>query len=337
MMTQPYHPELIRMTGAAPAPHWSPRVSEVWTHAVGHISHYNLASTESPRRFALPPIHLFWGGQPENQRIYFYHFLILFNEIKDRPERELPGLTTEEWRSVLGNTYWKRWWSKRTGDNLSQGSTFAFDPNMFWKYGGPLLFGDQRSADIAARRHNPTSRLPCHCKVQMAAGDDTDVREAVLYHLNSFHVYEEVKQMERIQFPTTFEKRWKRQVHSVALMAGIWNPRGGQVKTDFSCDSKEWGIWVLVVRNVVQDWDGFDQWDWGSFSDARRVEISELPMQDFHRFTVRLVAFFVHSFITRLGYYPSPLRLPSLLATHSCADHKSLFGEGSTIFPSCIP
>ncbi|KAH9012863.1 hypothetical protein EDB85DRAFT_1900078 [Lactarius pseudohatsudake] len=96
LTTQSNHTELIHLTGAGRAPDWFPRTQEVWMHAVGHVSHINLASTECPRRFAYPPVHLFWGGKPPNQCLYFYHFLILFNEIKNWPEGDLAKLTTRE-------------------------------------------------------------------------------------------------------------------------------------------------------------------------------------------------------------------------------------------------
>ncbi|KAH8992144.1 hypothetical protein EDB86DRAFT_2830574 [Lactarius hatsudake] len=201
LATHPNNQELRRLTDAGAAPDWSPGIQEVWTHALNHVSYLNLASQVSPRRFAFPPVHLFWGGEPQNQRIYNHHYLVLFDEIKNRPERDLPALTTQEWRSILGNTYWKKQWPKHNGNN-----PLTFDPKVFWKYRGSLFFGDEWSADVAAGWYNPTSRLSCHCDVQLATADDTDIRQVVVYHLNSFHMYEEIREMEHIQFLSTFEK-----------------------------------------------------------------------------------------------------------------------------------
>src|SRR6266702_3071817 len=54
-------------------------------------------------------------------------------------------------------------------------SPTTFDPNVFWKHGGPLFFGDIWSADVAAGRHDPMRLLPCHCVVQMSTVDVPDV------------------------------------------------------------------------------------------------------------------------------------------------------------------
>ena len=92
LATSSNNQEVRRLTDAGVVPDWFPRIQKIWMHAMGHISHLDLASQDSPRRFVLPPIHLFWGAEPENQRIYYYHYLLLFNEIKNRPECNLPAL-----------------------------------------------------------------------------------------------------------------------------------------------------------------------------------------------------------------------------------------------------
>ncbi len=331
LLTQTNNRELRRLADAGAVPDWFPRIQGVWTQAVNHVSHLDLAPRGSPRRFALPPIHLFWGGEPPNQRIYYYHYLLLFNEIKNRPERDLPALTTQEWRSILGNTYWKKQWPTHDGNNL-----LAFDPNVFWKFGGSLLFGDDRSADVNAGRYNPTSRLACRCDVQSTTADDTDIRQVVLYYLNSYHVYEEIREMERLQFPTDFKKRWRSLFLELNQIVEMWDPSGGAEVNPRFFSNDVWKSWVLAVRNVVADWDGFEQWDWGNFSKARTMEIDNLSELGFRKFTVCLLAFFIHSFVTRLGYYPSSLLLPPTLAAHSCIDHAKKFGYAHFTLPLSV-
>ena len=65
------NPEIRRLTDAGAVPDWFPQIQEVWKNAISHISHLNLASQQSNRRFVLPPLHLFWGGEPSNQRVYY--------------------------------------------------------------------------------------------------------------------------------------------------------------------------------------------------------------------------------------------------------------------------
>jgi hypothetical protein len=83
LATSPNNQELRHLTDAGAVPDWFPGIQEVWKHAVSHVSHLDLAAQESSCHFMLPPIHLFWGGEPQNQHIYYYHYLLLFNEIKN--------------------------------------------------------------------------------------------------------------------------------------------------------------------------------------------------------------------------------------------------------------
>ena len=106
--------------------------------------------------------------------------------------------------SFLVLTYWKKQWPRHNANN-----PLAFDPNIFWKNGRSLLFGSLWSADVAVGCYNPTSQLACHCHVQLSTADDIDIRQVVLYYLNSFHIYEEIKEMVHLQFPTNFEKQWR--------------------------------------------------------------------------------------------------------------------------------
>jgi hypothetical protein len=321
LAASPNNQELRHLTDAGAVPDWFPEIQGVWKHAISHVTHLDLAAQESCH-FGLPPIHLFWGGEPQNQRIYYYHYLLLFNEIKNRPEHDLPALTTQDWRSILGNTYWKKQWPKPDRNNPSM-----FDPNVFWKYGGSLLFGEQQSADVAAGCYNPTSQLACRCHVQLSTADDTDFCQVVLYYLNSFHMYVEIKEMVCLQFPTNFKKQWKHQTYLDPIVE-MWDPSGGScINPEFFCNKKVWRSWVQAVCNLVADWDGFNRWNWGHFSNVRNMGINKLSGPDLQKFIVYLLAFYIHSFFQRLGYYPSPLLLrPPTFAGHTCTDHRKKFG-----------
>jgi hypothetical protein len=166
----------------------------------------------------------------------------------------------------------------------------------------------------------------------MTTADDPEVRQAMLYHLNSFHIYEEVKAMEPLQFPATFENRWTCQEFSVNQLAEMWDPIGGSMDFEFFHNKEVWRAWLRAVRNVVMDWDGFDSWDWGLLSDVKTLGINSLLDPDVHRLTIRLLAFYIQSFVSRLGIFPSPLLRPSIQAVPSCPTHRRKFGHGYPLF-----
>jgi hypothetical protein len=158
-----------------------------------------------------------------------------------------------------------------------------------------------------------------------------------MYYLNTFHVKEELREMERLQFPTTYAKRWNNKQTELAMIAEMWDPMsGGAPNSDFFCNKKVWRSWVRAVRDVVADWDGFDRWDWDCFSNVREMGINNLSGPDLNKFTTRLLAFFVNSFVQRLGYFPSPLLRPSTFAGHTCVAHRKKYGYGHYNIPISI-
>jgi hypothetical protein len=169
---------------------------------MNHVSFVNLKEGQSPRRFTLPPIHLFWGASEQNQRMYYHHLLILQNEFSLRAQGDLLGLTTEEWRSILGNTYWKSMWPRLNPGNVSSSN---FNLAQFWIHGGPLFFGEKLSAEVTSGR-DVSSVLPCCCEVEMDTANNVEVCQTILYHLNIDHASAKIKEIDCLQFPLDFKK-----------------------------------------------------------------------------------------------------------------------------------
>jgi hypothetical protein len=201
---------------------------------------------------------------------------------------------------------------------------------MFWIHSGPLFFGNDLSAHIAARADDPMSVLPCHCDVRMDVADNVQVHQTILYHLNMDHAVAEIKAMDRLQFPSDYEQRWNQgRMSAIHSMMDMWGPvRDGGMQPEFFADKKAWRAWLQVAHEVVMDWDGFDTWDWDGFTDARTIGINGLLKADFYKFALCLIVFFMRTFITRLGYYPSPMLYPPILAGARCEAHKKKFATG---------
>ncbi|KAH9962007.1 hypothetical protein BGW80DRAFT_1462982 [Lactifluus volemus] len=321
--------ELRRSKVVDSAPVWFPKRQEIWDRAMFYVNPLHMAQAQSPRRFAFPPLHLFWGAKEENQRTFYYHYLLLRRELSMRTVDGLPGLTTAEWRSILGHTYWKSMWPKPDSNDPSR--TSSYDPTKFWIYGGPLCFTETTNTAITEHGADPTSLLACNCEVEMDTADDVDVRQTILYHLNLNHALEEIREMDRLQFPLDQAKRWDYggRLSSVDGMTDMWGPiRNGGVKSGFFEDKTAWRTWLRCLREVVMEWDGFDAWDWGSFTDVRTMGINKLSQKDFYKLAVHLLTFFIHTFITRLGYYPSFLLHPPILAGPCCSRHRKKFATG---------
>lgn len=112
-------------------------------------------------------------------------------------------------------------------------------------------------------------------------------------------------------------------------MTDMWGPaRDGGVKAHFFQDKKAWRAWLRAAREVVMDWEGFDSWDWHGFSGVRTMGINKLSQEDFYEFSWRLLTFYIRTFISHLGYYPSPMLYPPILAGSHCEAHRRKFATG---------
>jgi len=76
------------------------------------------------------------------------------------------------------------------------------------------------------------------------------------------------------------------------------------------------------------DWEGFNEWDWKGFRDVRNMGINKLSFYDFRKLVVRILIFFIRSFVTHLGYFPSPMLHALILTGHCCKTHKKKFDTG---------
>ncbi|KAH8976926.1 hypothetical protein EDB86DRAFT_2838769 [Lactarius hatsudake] len=55
-------------------------------------------------------------------------------------------------------------------------------------------------------------------------------------------MYEEIREMERLQFPTTFEKQWRSLRLEVNHIVEMWDPLGGVINTNFFATRRPVGV-----------------------------------------------------------------------------------------------
>ncbi len=62
------------------------------------------------------------------------------------------------------------------------------------------------------------------------------------------------------------------------------------------------------------------------------LNINSLLGPVFRRLTIHLLAFYIDSFVSHLGFYLSPLLHPPILTVPSCQEHCQKFGHRFVIF-----
>ena len=143
------------------------------------------------------------------------------------------------------------------------------------------------------------------------------------------HAIAKIREMDCLQFRSDYKRRSQGRLSAILDMTDMWGPiRDGGVKSGFFEDKKAWRAWLRAARQVITEWEGFDEWDWEGFTDVRNMGINSLSLGDFHKLTMRVLIFFIKSFVTRLGYYPSPILCPPILANQRCTKHRKKFATG---------
>ena len=128
------------------------------------------------------------------------------------------------------------WPRPNHGDKASSN----YNTERFWIHGGPLFFGDDLSAEVASGR-DVSSGLLCNCDVQMDTADDVLLRQTILYHLNINHAVAKIKELDRLQFQSKFQRWYQDRQSPILIMTDMWGPiRDGGVKLGFFEDKKAW-------------------------------------------------------------------------------------------------
>ena len=123
--------------------------------------------------------------------------------------------------------------------------------------------------------------------------------DVTLYHLNIDHAVAEIKELDRLQFQSKFQRRYQDRQSPILIMTDMWGPiRDGGVKSGFFENKKAWRAWLQAAREVVMEWDGFNKWDWGCFRYVRTMGINKLSQEDFYEFAICFLMFYIYLFVT---------------------------------------
>ncbi|KAA1479910.1 hypothetical protein DENSPDRAFT_855593 [Dentipellis sp. KUC8613] len=248
---RPSHPEIKdihRMFQQSPRPSYLPAPAAVWDRTKLVVNPFVLTSTRAIRRYAYPPYAMLWAGQETRQGTAYLHFLLLRNDIQTRPTRGAEPLTYQEWKEILGHSYWKRCWPDPK-------SGIIYDPDKFWQFGGERLFGGV-NAEVIAGTREVASKLDCGCTVTSSHAAELNLREQVVLKLSLWNIEDELKQMAA------------RQIDLIGATDEISNTINRRVegyveevnrRSYAAADWKGRRPWVFRLFRLLMTWKDFDQ------------------------------------------------------------------------------
>ncbi|KAI0038060.1 hypothetical protein FA95DRAFT_1613661 [Auriscalpium vulgare] len=320
--------EIRRSSDIANSPAYFPPVSMLyftakWTNPPSLLRNDESVSRQR-RIFPHPPYYLFWGAQTEEkQMLYFTRYVQLFPYIRDRhlhvPDggvRGINGLDTKDWREILGDTYWKRCWP------LPSVGT-PYDPAVFYRYGGRLLFGAEVHGQIIAGDLNPIQTMACGCPVTPELFRSSQLRYSVIAQSLLCSIADELHALEHtIRATSSF------------VRSGSFDEVVSRFIWPFGADSLHgWEVinpegrreWLDTVREIVSAWPIFDSYPWRGYTAAelRALTFHTLSRDVYVDVEGQLLACYVRAFMVTFGWYPSPWTPRPIFTEWKCSTHMS--------------
>ncbi|TFY55132.1 hypothetical protein EVG20_g9433, partial [Dentipellis fragilis] len=312
--------EARRSKNMAEAPSWVPKLQPEWSYAglPTHRSRYN-GTLSRPWDFHLPPIHLFWGADSRNQKIFFFHWeciepIWMLGHIGDSDTNVLSRqvLPTSDWRLYLGDTYWKRNWPRHPHSS----TTFhpPYDTVRFWTVGCPVLFGPQ-NCDVDELDIVP--RLRCGCPFSIDLASKPELQAWSIYKLNMAHVYWDFVLNDEMQCNSRGVQQTvaRRNLRDSIWSSGPYPSQVGNHEYPFqSRDQSTRRQWFALLAQIIRDWKDFPE-------ECRHIDFSHMDNTEYFSIEIKLTTFYTESFLFSYGYPPArPMSRPDFTLP-ACPNH----------------
>ncbi|KAI0037734.1 hypothetical protein FA95DRAFT_1613928 [Auriscalpium vulgare] len=183
----------------SPPPNTFPPALPFYEQALNHVNTMKAKVATESRRYAFPPAYHFWSGTPERQTAFYKRFdsLFTFLCIRDSEDLGFHQYTAAEWKEILGDVYWKKQWPTKDPYKFNPAVDEAYDPAVFWKYGGKQFFGKYEKDAIDGKLKLSPSKHSCGCLLDNSVLDDPAYRRVVLYHIKRYQLLDDLYHMMR--------------------------------------------------------------------------------------------------------------------------------------------
>ncbi|KAK7031884.1 hypothetical protein R3P38DRAFT_3313818 [Favolaschia claudopus] len=291
MIPQPEPPALVTPKGPAPSSkwyrqhlaviesfatsQWAPKFIESWEMGLHNTSGYPLVHDIQlfPRScelllFVAPPPHLFLNKPREKTAVMLFIWVYIRRAWMARIDRDLDcnesvchGLTTGQWREVLGGTYWKMQHPRAFGGISS------FNARFFWKYGGPLIFGSDTADDFLSMDLSPIISQSTTGRLELSSMDDDSVKQLILWDLTLCHAQIQLDRTDEILFahklrniPVALDVRRTRR--SGLFHESTWNIPAKIPPWERGESEPQRQHWLARLVEKVKEWPCASQVEW---------------------------------------------------------------------------
>lgn len=273
---------------------------------------------KAARLHLVPPIHLLWDGDEARHIHQFLRAYQLHEEIRERIRRGDRGFSTNTWKKILNDEYWKRQFP----------TTTPFSPTRFFRFGGLEFFGAQNDA-VKSGGHEPIAQLSCGCKPDLQVFADDDARYCLVYKLSLQAMYEDLIALDMKLSGSPVDPARKILFNKFVWFRGNlagWNVFEIEDRLD----------WLRVLRDIVRCYPRIDDVTWRfwwppAFKAAGLDTVSEedtatarqLRTNVFRDFEVHFLSFYITTMLDNLGHLPAPMLVAPRTFNIVCSRHNS--------------
>ncbi|KAI0040829.1 hypothetical protein FA95DRAFT_1576716 [Auriscalpium vulgare] len=315
---EPLHPEVRRWQKERPA--YAPPRADIWEHAMLHaIDLHVIKEYTEPRKFDLPPVHLFWGRGEQHLSRFYLRAQQLSSSNDRRISAGQAGFTTQEWRGFLNDTYWKVN-TPTMDDHFDPASDYAFNEELFYQFGSASFFTANDDQQIKSGTLTPITAMACGCLADATTFDNLDNRATFIYQLSLETFLHDLRDL---------DAHFKLGEQCTSLLTEFVYKNGRNHPPAWATKSVvERAHWVFILRSIVLNYPHRDfTWpDKGFVAKMKNmVELDSMVRLDengLRSVEVYLLAFLIDTFKTTLGYYPVPLCYPPKYYTLACSSHR---------------
>lgn len=216
--------------------------------------------------FLSPPPHLFMNTTEEKCSQMLFVWTCIRKPWLSRMDRDIEctelvswGLTTQQWREILGGTYWK---FKHPKDSVPK-----FTWRKFWRYGGALIFGDEQD-DWHSMELSPKVLTSSTGRLEPSHFCDDRLKQLVLWDLALCHAQLQLDRTDEVLFAHSLAEDQIKLIKRRARRIGLFHEADWAIPTrllppwERQNSERQKRHWLARFMEVIMEWPCASQMAW---------------------------------------------------------------------------
>ncbi|KAJ7144537.1 hypothetical protein C8R44DRAFT_725463 [Mycena epipterygia] len=253
---------------------WAPKLVNAWDMGFQNTVYPRVHDIELTPKckdmllFTAPQPHLFMNKGEEKEHCMLFVWTCIRRAWLSRIDRDVDctevvswGLTTQQWREILGGKYWKLKHPKE------EGGKSTFDWRKFWRHGGEMVLGHEHE-DWASVDLSPKIAGSSTGRLELEDFGDNDLKAPVIWDLGLCHAQLQLDRADEILYAQPSLRDHPIRLNTRrARRRGILHEADWVIPTltppwERSLADPKKRRWIACFLEVIIHWPCASQMDW---------------------------------------------------------------------------